>query len=114
MQSSNRLQIQTEKLCHELLDVVQRFPKSQQFLFGRRLSELVVDALELGVRAQFASRTDQATLLQEMDLCFLRIRVLLRLATDRKLLSIGQLESLLRQMKTCGELLGSWTHSLSA
>ena len=114
MQSSNRLQIQTEKLCHELLDVVQRFPKSQQFLFGRRLSELVVDALELGVKAQFSPRTKQASLLGEIDTCFLRMRVLLRLATDRKLLSIGQLESLLCRMQTCGTLLGSWKQNLSA
>lgn len=114
MKNSSRLQLQAEKLCHEVFDVVQRFPKSQQFLFGKRISARVLDSLDGIVQAQYSSKQQQLELLTQVDMNLYRLRVLLRLATDRKLLSIGQLEHILKQIMVCGAMVGKWKSYLFA
>lgn len=104
----HRLQVHTESLTHQILDMVERLPKRQQFLFGRRLSNLVVDALSLQLQAQRASEEKQQEFLQTIETIWLEIRVLLRICSDRKLISLGQLEQVTEKMMSCTELLAQW------
>ena len=104
----HRLQVHTESLTHQILDMVERLPKKQQFLFGRRLSNLVVDALALQLQAQRANKEMQQELLQTIETIWLKIRVLLRICADRKLISLGQLEQVTEKMMRCAELLEQW------
>ena len=108
----HRLQVQTESLTHQILDMVERLPKKQQFLFGRRLSNLVVDAIELQIKAQQANEERQQEPLQTIETIWLRIRVLLRICADRKLISLGQLAQVTEKMMKCEELLEQWKKSL--
>ena len=112
MSVHHRLQVQTESLTHQILDMVERLPKKQQFLFGRRLSNLVVDALEVEIQAQQAKEGRQVALLQTIETIWLRIRVLLRICADRKLISLGQLAQLTEKMMICEELLEQWKQYL--
>jgi hypothetical protein len=91
---------------------VERLPKKQHFLFGRRISDLVLDVLDTQIQAQSKRPEDQAVLLQNVQTTLLRIRVLLRLCADRKLISIGQLERVTHRMIQCEGLVEKWIHSI--
>ena len=108
----HRIQVHIEKMTHDILDLVERLPKKYQFLFGKRISELVLDSLMLAVKAQFTPPSQQTSLLHHLDECLLQIRILLRLCADRKLISLGQLESTLHRMDTCIGLLESWKQEI--
>lgn len=84
----------TVQKCYDLvLDLMQRiekFPRSQRFTIGDRLAEAALDVLEdLSVAAY--SR-EKRRLLERANLRLHRLRILTRLAKDLRALPIGSYE----------------------
>ena len=89
-----------------ILDRAEKFPKSQRFIFGQRVSNYCLDILERIVVAQY-SRSKAATL-AEVNMKVEVLRVLLRLCSDRRLLSLRQYEYIGEQMNEAGKMVGGW------
>ena len=89
-----------------ILDRVERFPKSQRFVFGQRLANHAVDVLELIVTALYSRARAQA--LGEANLKLQTVRILLRLCRDRRLISHSQYEFGAGRLVEVGSMIGGW------
>lgn len=89
-----------------ILDKVEKFPKSQRFVFGHRLSNLVLDIVEGLVRAYYSR--EKVPLLREINHRLEILRIFLRLANDRRLISIRQYEFICKEIDETGKMIGGW------
>ena len=94
-----------------MLDRIEKFPKSQRFVFGQRLANQAVDVLELIVSAIYSSRT-RREMLHTANLKLQTVRILLRLCHDRKLISSRQYVYGIKQLTEVGAMLGGWIKQL--
>jgi hypothetical protein len=92
-----------------VLERVEGFPKSQRFILGQRLSNHVLDVLELLVRASYAR--DKADLLRQANEGIEMTRWIVRMAHDRKLLAPKQFEFSAVKINECGRMVGGWLKS---
>lgn len=97
-----------ETCVGELLDRTSAFPRLARYAIGSRLDAKALDILELLAEARFSDAQRRWECLVAADRNLAVLRVLLRLAYDRKLLSAGQLEHLSRRFDESGRMLGGW------
>jgi hypothetical protein len=97
-----------------LLERVEQFPKSQRFVLGTRLADLVVEILEDVVEAAYAGRPRKVELLAKVNRRIEVARWLVRLARDRHLLSNAQLGFSSGALEECGRMVGGWLRSLAS
>jgi four helix bundle protein len=97
-----------EQVVGEVLDRTRSFPKHARFTFASRIDRLGLDILERLVEARYAPRRETPSHLRAADSALTRLRVLLRLSTDRSFLSLGAYEHLSRRMDEAGRMLGGW------
>lgn len=107
------LLVHWEETVGLVLDKTSRFPKSARFTFASRIDALVLDVLETLVRARWAARGDKAALLAEADGHLAVLRVLLRLAHERRLLARPGFEHLVRHIDEAGRMLGGWRRQVA-
>jgi len=89
-----------------LLERIDNFPKSQRFIFGQRLADHGIEVLELLVEAAYSSR--KVELLRRANRELEVLRWLVRLATDRGLLTGRQYEFSCAGLTECGRMVGGW------
>ena len=89
-----------------ILDRVEKFPKSQRFIFGQRLANHAVDVLELIISALYSRQ--RRGKLSEANLKLQTVRILLRLCCDRKLISPRQYSYAAEKLTEVGAMLGGW------
>ncbi|MEI8197875.1 MAG: diversity-generating retroelement protein Avd [Phycisphaerae bacterium] len=89
-----------------VLERVESFPKNQRFVFGQRLTDRVLGIMELLVEAAYSPR--KANLLAKANRDLEVLRWLIRLATDRTLLTPRQYEHCCLSLSECGRMLGGW------
>ena len=87
-----------------LLERVDSFPKNQRFIFGQRLADRAMDILELLVEAAYSHR--KADLLAGANRDIEVLRWLVRMATDRKVLTPRQYEHCCLSLAECGRMVG--------
>ncbi len=87
-----------------LLDRVDSFPKNQRFIFGQRLADDALGIMELLVQATY--NPHKADLLATANRKLEMLRWLLRLSSDRNLLSGKQYEFSSRGVTECGHMIG--------
>lgn len=95
-----------ESLVGEILDRTQRFPKSARFTFASRIDGLALDVLMRLVEARY--RRPRAELLRAANLGLEQLRVLLRLAHERRHLDSRSFELLASRVDEGGRMLGGW------
>lgn len=93
-------------LTNWVLDKAEKFPKSQRFVFGHRLSHLTLDILESIIRAYYSK--DKVSLLREINHRLEVLRVFFRLVKDRRLISIRQYEYGSKEINEVGKMIGGW------
>ena len=92
-----------------LLERVGRFPKNLRPTLGNRLLDRSLDVLDHIVRLRYSrGRTE---LFREANLAVEQVRILVRLAFERRLLSTSQYEELSESVDSCGRMLGGWSRS---
>ena len=90
-----------------LLERVDSFPKNQRFIFGQRIADRVLNILEVLVEAAYSPR--KVDLLARANRDIEVLRWLVRMATDRKLLTPRQYEHCCMSLNECGRMVGGWS-----
>jgi hypothetical protein len=100
-----------QQVVGDLLDRTARFPKAVRFTFAARIDNLALDVLEELVEARYASGQAKQGALRRADGRLARLRVLLRLAHDRRYLAHRGYEHVARGLDEAGRMLGGWRNA---
>jgi hypothetical protein len=101
-----RIVLAAYDLALELYPAVRGFPKSQQYLLGRRLEEAALDVL-CGLIAANKTRRKQARL-RAVDAELEKLRLLVRLSCDLRFLGPKRYARLAERIDEVGRMLGGW------
>jgi hypothetical protein len=85
---------------------LEKFPRSQKFIMGDRIQNLMLDILELLIDAAYSREKEQ--LLRSANLKLEKLRYLIRLAKDLKLLNLKGYEFSARALDGIGTSIGGW------
>ncbi|OIO95182.1 MAG: hypothetical protein AUJ92_08420 [Armatimonadetes bacterium CG2_30_59_28] len=89
-----------------LLPHLVKFPRDHRFTLGNRLEDGVLEILDQLVEATYTR--EKHPLLRRANVRLERLRYLIRLSKDLKLLSLGQYEFAARAMENIGAEIGGW------
>ena len=95
-----------------LVPTVEKFPKSHKFTMGDRIQAVALDVLEALIDATYTRERMQH--LRRANLGIEKLRFLLRLATDLRLLDRRRYEYAARTLDEIGRLIGGWAKAHSA
>ena len=95
-----------------LMPTVEKFPRSHKFTIGDRIEIAALDVLEDLIEATYTR--DRLQHLRQANLGIEKLRFLLRLATDLKLLDRRRYEYAARALDETGRLIGGWTKAQRA
>ncbi len=95
-----------------LLERIDSFPKNQRFIFGQRMADRALSILELLVEAAYSR--GKAGLLAKANRDIEVLRWLVRMATDRKLLTGRQYDHCCTLLAECGRMVGGWWKQAAA
>lgn len=93
-----------------ILDSVERFPKNARFSIASRISDAALDTMEGIIEAIYTK--DRLHLLNRINLDIEKLRVLFRLANDRRFISMKQYEYIARELDKAGRMTGGWRKKL--
>jgi hypothetical protein len=111
-QSDPVLLIKWHDTANWLLDRIDGFPKNQRFIFGTRLADRTLGILELLVEATYAPKAQKKILLEQVNRDLAVLRWLVRMAKERKLLSVRQYGYTCEHLAECGRMTGGWLKSV--
>ncbi len=85
---------------------IEKFPRGQKFLLGDRIEGLLLDILELLIEAAYSRR--KAALLKSANIKLEKLRYLVRLSKDLKLINLKAYEFSASAINTIGKSIGGW------
>ncbi len=100
--------VEWERTLDDLLDRTSKFPKAMRYVLGARIDEAAIDVAVLLVDARFTKAERRRRALEELNLRLNRLRVLVRLAHQRRCLDHGAFEHVVRALDSFGRGLGAW------
>ena len=89
-----------------LLPAIEKFPRSHKFTLGDRIESAALDVLEALIDATYTR--DRADALRRGNLGIEKLRFLIRLAADLRLLDRRRYEYAARALDETGRLIGGW------
>lgn len=89
-----------------LVPTIEKFPRSQKFTLGDRIQTTALDVLERLIEATYTKA--RAKSLQAANLGVEKLRILIRLATDLKVLDLRRYEHAARGLDEIGRMIGGW------
>jgi len=89
--------------------IINKFPKSQRFVLGQQIQNEMVDIAKLIVEAN--KRRNKVPTLYQIDVELEKLRLLIRLAKDMKMLAVRQYGLIAERVDEIGRLLGGWIKS---
>ncbi|MBI5590824.1 MAG: diversity-generating retroelement protein Avd [Deltaproteobacteria bacterium] len=89
-----------------MIPKLEKFPRNQKFLLGDRMENLMLDILELLIEATYSRNKQPALFAANMKLE--KLRYLIRLAKDLKLISVKGYEFSANAMDGIGRSVGGW------
>lgn len=92
-----------------LLDSVGRFPRNVRPTLGQRLLDRGLDVFERVVDLRYSR--DRADLFSRANLDLEKVRILVRIAFERRLIGAKCYEDLATRVDACGRMLGGWQRS---
>lgn len=95
-----------ERFIGWLLDRTEKFPKRVAMTFRTRIDNLALDVYERLVEARYSRH--KVDLLQRINLDLTRLRLLLRLAHDQRLLDPRAFGHACTEIETTGRMIGGW------
>jgi 23S rRNA-intervening sequence protein len=95
-----------------LLQVIEKFPKNHKFTVGDRIALVALDILEALIEATYTRERMQH--LRRANLGIEKLRFLLRLAADLRLLDRRRYEHAARSLDEVGRLIGGWIKAYNA
>jgi len=94
-----------------LLVRVEKFPRSQKFTLGDRIVNIALDILDTLIEATYTRK--RLPLLQKANVQLEKLRFLIRLCHDFKLLSAKQYAYISHEINEVGKLVGGWIKSVA-
>lgn len=91
-----------------LIPQVLKFPRAHRFGLGERIQRLSLDFQDNLVAAGKSHGVSRAEKLHQADIQLEQIRLWMRFARDRELITLRQYEHAARMMAEMGRLLGAW------
>ena len=95
-----------------LTPTVAKFPKTHKFTLGDRVENTALDVLESLIEATYTR--DRVAHLRRANLGIEKLRILLRLAHDLRLVDIRRYEFAARALDETGRLVGGWIKAQGA
>jgi 23S rRNA-intervening sequence protein len=95
-----------------LAPTLEKFPRSHKFTIGDRIEALALDVLEALIEATYTR--DRAQHLRRANLGIEKLRFLIRIAADLRLLDQRRYEHAARTLDDTGRLIGGWMKAHSA
>ena len=92
-----------------LLGRVEKFPRSQKFTLGDRIVNISLDTLDTLIEATYTRK--RLPLLQKANVQLEKLRYLIRLCHDFKLISAKQYTYISNEINEVGKLVGGWIRS---
>ena len=89
--------------------IINRFPKAQRFVLGQQIQNCLLDIAKLIVQAN--KQRGKLPTLAEIDIELEKLRLLIRLAKDLRLLAMKQYGLIAERIDEIGRLLGDWIKS---
>ena len=108
MSRESPLFVKTFDLLVYLLPAVEKFPRSQRVVLGRRLQEIGLGFLDLLLAARKCTDAERPALLRRADVDLDRLRYTVRLCHEIGLLSQKQYRHASGLLVEVGKLLGTW------
>jgi four helix bundle protein len=93
--------------------IINGFPKGQRFVLGQQIQNCLLDIAKLIVQAN-KQRTNRLPILAQADIEIEKLRLLIRLAKDLRMVSVKQYGTLAERINEIGRLLGGWLKSQTA
>lgn len=94
------------ELAAWLLPKINKFPRDQKFLLGDRIQTTVIDILERLIEAKF--RRDRSELLDRVNVELEKLRFLIRLSHDLKILPAKAYGDCGQRLLQIGTQIGGW------
>jgi hypothetical protein len=95
-----------------LVPTIEKFPKNHKFTVGDRIQVIALDVLEALIEATYTKERLQH--LRRANLGIEKLRFLLRLAGDLRLLDRRRYEHAARTLDETGQQIGGWTKAHGA
>ncbi len=92
-----------------LVPTIEKFPRSQKFTLGDRIQSTALDVLERLIEATYTRARSSA--LGAANLGLEKLRILLRLAADLRVIDLRRYEFSVRSLDEVGRLIGGWLRS---
>ncbi len=89
-----------------LMPQVEKFPRDYKFTIGDRLINLLLDSLELIIESAYTKEKQQP--LRKCNLQIEKLRFLIRIAKDKKCLSINKYAYISKEINELGKMVGGW------
>jgi len=97
---------QMYNLIKWLIPQIAKLPRSHKFTLGDRITNLVLDTLDLLIQAVYTR--SRLELLQKANLNLERLRYLIRLCYELDLLTLKRYEYVSREINEIGKQIGGW------
>lgn len=95
-----------EQFIGWLLNRTEKFPKRAAFTFRTRIDNLALDVYERLVEARY--QRERSPLLARINLDLEKLRLLLRLAHDQRMLDPRAFSRACAELDTVGRMVGGW------
>lgn len=89
--------------------IIGRFPKEQRFVLGQQIENAMLDIGQMIVHAN--KLRNKREKLYELDIALEKLRFLIRLSKDLKMMSISKYGHHCERIDEIGKLLGGWLKS---
>lgn len=89
-----------------------KFPRNHKFTIGDRIESLLLEILELLIEAAYTHKKNIA--LNEANIKLEKLRFMIRISKDLRLLGIKQYQFAAKQIDEIGKQIGGWLKSSSA
>jgi len=103
-----RLAVAWERLAADLMDRTEKFPRAMRYVLGTRIDDAVVDVAVFLAEAQYGRGERLRRLLDDLSLRLTCLRVLVRMAYQRRCLDHRAYEYVSRELDDVGRGVGAW------
>ena len=95
-----------------LLPLVDKFPRSQKFILGDRISNKVLNIHEMYIEAYYTAKHEKREMLVKINIMLEQLRYLIRLSFDWHYINHKRYEYIMGQLLELGKKTGAWINSI--
>ncbi len=100
------------KILDWILDKTEKYPRNVRYSLSGRINDIALDVLEKIIEAIYSKK--KRHILQSINLYIEKLRVLFRISSDRKYISLKSYEFISMEINEFGKMIGGWIKSCDA